>query len=142
MHGRKDFGIVVEDLTDGPVSGTIVTDDLGQPVVAGLETQHGFHSSDASLFPYVVCNHEDKDASFFVNGSPGEIGPQTHPQQKLSKLPHPCLQVVAVPGAGRGHGGRSRRGFEGSSRSPGDDGHDLGAVRNGTPDGSRSHRAT
>ena len=42
MDRRKDLGIVVEDLTDGPVSGTIVANDLGQPVIAGLETQHGF----------------------------------------------------------------------------------------------------
>jgi hypothetical protein len=36
------------------------------------------------LFSYVVCNHEDKDASFFVNAGPGKIGPQTSPQQKLN----------------------------------------------------------
>ena len=29
------------------------------------------------------CNHEDKDASFFVNVTPGETGLQTYPQQKL-----------------------------------------------------------
>ena len=42
MHGRKDLVIVGEHLTDRPISGTIVTDDLGQPVIAGLKAQHGF----------------------------------------------------------------------------------------------------
>ena len=51
VHGRKDFGIVVEHLTDGPVSGTIVTDDFGQPVIAGLKTQHGFHFSTHPYSP-------------------------------------------------------------------------------------------
>ena len=35
----------------------------------------------------LYCHHEDKDASFFVNGRPGKIGPQTYPQQKLMRLP-------------------------------------------------------
>jgi hypothetical protein len=38
------------------------------------------------LFSYVVCNHEDKDASFFVNATPGETGLQTYPQQKLFRM--------------------------------------------------------
>ena len=50
VDGRKDLGIVVEDLTDRPVSGTIVPYDLGQPVIAALKAQHGFH------FPTHPCS--------------------------------------------------------------------------------------
>jgi hypothetical protein len=31
-----------------------------------------------------MSNHEDKDASFFVNAKHGETAPKTHPQQKLN----------------------------------------------------------
>jgi hypothetical protein len=55
VHGGKDFGVVVEDLTDGPVSGTIVTDDPGQPVIAGLKTQHGFHFPTHPCSPLGFC---------------------------------------------------------------------------------------
>jgi hypothetical protein len=44
------------------------------------------------LFSYVVCNHEDKDASFFVNATPGETGLQTYPQQKLISAAHRATQ--------------------------------------------------
>ena len=43
MNGRRISGLSSRDLTDRPVSGTIVPYDLGQPVIAGFETQHGFH---------------------------------------------------------------------------------------------------
>ena len=97
VDGREDLGIVVEDLTDGPVSGTIVPYDLGQPVVAGLETQHGFHSSDASLFSYVVVlnNHEDKDASFLFKPDRRENRPAKLPQQKQIR-DHVCgIRIVS-----------------------------------------------
>jgi hypothetical protein len=32
------------------------------------------------------CNHEDKDASFFVNITPGETALQTYPQQELKSI--------------------------------------------------------
>ena len=35
------------------------------------------------------CNHEDKDASFFVNARLGKIGLQTFSQQKLISIVHP-----------------------------------------------------
>ena len=64
---RKDFGIVIEDLTDDAVSFTIVANDLGQPVVIGLELQHGFVLSTHPCSPsWLLKHHEDKDASFFI----------------------------------------------------------------------------
>jgi uncharacterized protein YuzE len=66
MDRRKNLGIVVEDLTDCAVSVTIVAYDLGQPVVIGLETQHGFLLSTHPCSPSWSTNkHEDKDASLF-----------------------------------------------------------------------------
>ena len=64
---RENLGIVVEDLTDGAVSVTIVAYDLGQAIVIGLETQHGFLLSTHPCSPsWSLNNHEDKDASFFI----------------------------------------------------------------------------
>ena len=65
VDDREDLGIVVEDLTDGPVSVTILAYDLWQSFVAGLETQHGFHLLTHPCSPmWSLNNHEDKDASF------------------------------------------------------------------------------
>src|SRR3989304_2419472 len=64
---RKDLGIIVEHLTDGTVSFTVVAYDLGQPIVIGLETQHGFLLSTHPCSPWRLskrCCHQDKDASF------------------------------------------------------------------------------
>ena len=75
MHGREDLGIGVEDLTDGPISGTIVSDDPGQSFIAGLETQHGFRFPTHPCSPsWSLNNHEDKDASFLCKASRPQIG--------------------------------------------------------------------
>ena len=83
MHGRQNLGIVVQHLTDRPISGTIVTDDLGQPVIPGLKTQHGFLLSTHPCSPmWSLNNHEDKDASFLYKPDRGKPARKL-PQQKL-----------------------------------------------------------
>ena len=61
---------------------------------------------------------------------PGGHDPtSTPPRLPLETFLMPIMPSKSSPCRCRagGHRGRSRKGFEGSSRSPGDDGHDLGA---------------
>ena len=77
MYGGKKLAIVVEHLTDGPVSGTIVTYHLGNPY-RWTQNSTRLPSFDASLFSlgfrYSIC-HKDKDASFFIQARAGQHRP-------------------------------------------------------------------
>ena len=55
VHRRKDLGIAIEDLTDRPVSVTILSYDLWQSLVAGLKTQYGFHLPTHPCSPWRLC---------------------------------------------------------------------------------------
>jgi len=71
VDGREDLGILVEDLTDRPILVTILSYDLGQPVIAGLETQHGFLLPTHPCSPWGSLEQrqhpKNKDASFLCN---------------------------------------------------------------------------
>lgn len=78
MDRREYLGVVVQYLTDRPISGTIVTYDLWQSVVTGLETQHGFLLSTHPCYPmWSLNNHEDKDASLLYKPNRHIMSPQT-----------------------------------------------------------------
>ena len=78
VYGGKNLAIGVEHLTDGPVSGTIVTNDSWQSLVTGFKTQHGFHFLTHPCSPWRLGKrscHKDKDASFLYKPDRPNIGP-------------------------------------------------------------------
>jgi hypothetical protein len=93
---QKNLGIVVEDLTDCAVSVTIAAYDLGQPIVIGLKTQHGFLLSTHPRSPsWSLCsNHEDKDASFFIN--PDRVESTPNPFRNRNELLC-CVSILRTP---------------------------------------------